>query len=45
MPTLKTSIFHWSKFKKNNPNLLAQYLGIIGLSDHENIIIKKVEPN
>ena len=47
IPTLKKSlsIIGLDLKEKNNPNLLAQYFGIIGLSDHENIIIKKIEPN
>ena len=47
IPTLKKSlsIIGLELKEKKNPNLLAQYLGIIGLADNENIIIKKVAPN
>ena len=47
IPTIKKSLsVIGMKLKmKKNPNLLAQYLGIIGVIENGNIVIKKVEPN
>tara|TARA_B100001540_G_C15780099_1_gene630601 strand:+ start:155 stop:1855 length:1701 start_codon:yes stop_codon:yes gene_type:complete len=47
IPSLKKSLAHIGLKMKNkkNPNLLAQYFGMIAVKENNKIIIKKIEPN
>ena len=47
IPSLKKSLGHIGLKMKNkkNPNLLAQYFGMIAVKENNKIIIKKIEPN
>ena len=47
IPTLKTAleVVGLELKEKKNPNLTAQYFGLISINENEKVIIKKVEPN